>query len=110
MAETKRDFTETTPRNFEADQRICDAATAGPWFTEWEGVCDRNNDAIIIEATSREDSRFIAEARTGWPAALAEIARLRKYAGFLRSVIRSGESLPDDYCIETFLKAADDAL
>lgn len=35
-----------------------------------------------------------------------EIEQLRKYAGFLRSVVRCGQSLPDDYDIATFTKEA----
>lgn len=79
MTETKRDFTE--------DQRICDEATDGPW--EWYDrdyyvAVGRNGaekvvDTVVDESgvIHRGDSAFIAEARTGWPAALAEIARLQ---------------------------------
>ncbi len=54
MTEIKRDFV--------ADRAICNAATAGPWVADG---FEREEDAL-----------FIAEARTGWPAALAEIERL----------------------------------
>lgn len=81
-------MTQSKQRDFTEDQRICDAATAGPW----ESVDGGNYEVLVITrdpahihapviAESIEvtfDARFIAEARTGWPAALAEIARLRE--------------------------------
>lgn len=88
-------------RNFTEDQRICDAATAGPWWTAesedtWQLFGGPYGERQLIKAPKRsveyaeywpdpEDARFITEARTGWPAALerirvqdAEITRLRK--------------------------------
>lgn len=85
MAESKRDFN--------ADKRTCDAATVGPWIKYASGG---DKEAQVFNATDTfpiatfgftnedEDATFIAEARTGWPAALehiraqdAEIERLR---------------------------------
>ncbi|GGF87957.1 hypothetical protein [Paenibacillus abyssi] len=78
MAENKR--------NFAADQRICDAATPGPWTIEGNNVDGPDTGygelrvATLSDTARREqteNARFIAEARTGWPAALAEIERLK---------------------------------
>lgn len=88
--------TQVQVRDFEADRATVDAATAGPW--EWvpgkreyqdngsiqsvtEGdVCDFGNYARYYPTAGNEpyetDITFITEARTGWPAALDEIARL----------------------------------
>ena len=82
MNEDKRDWTE--------DQRICDAATEGPW--EWYDcgyyISVANQSETVIDDSGvimRPNSRFITEARTRWPAALerirvqdAEIARYRE--------------------------------
>lgn len=83
MTETKRDFN--------ADRALIDAATAGPWVVAPVPLTKTVVTPVLgnaIRTRTEEDARFIAEARTGWPAALDEIERLRKYAGFLRSVIR----------------------
>ena len=39
-----------------------EAATAGPWFRDGEGVCDGNNDGIAIEVMFREDLHLIVNA------------------------------------------------
>ena len=79
---------------------VCDAATPGPWypngFNEDEidgydgtpiGVSDRLDTRICLLEVAQHhelevaipfsDMKFIAAARTGWPAALDEIAELR---------------------------------
>jgi hypothetical protein len=92
-------------RDFAEDQRICDAATVGPWcesrlaagyvITEDDlcatvaSVIEYNEDGSeymrFMRGKAMDNRRFIAEARTGWPAALeriraqdAEIKQLRK--------------------------------
>jgi hypothetical protein len=69
-------------RDLNADLRICEAATAGPWIAEKTGAMD-----VVSEVTGRvvlfavgddmtyldmaeEDERFVIEARTGWPHAI----------------------------------------
>lgn len=73
---------QTAVRDFEADRKICDAATAGPWSTfDSMWVIDSSTDSadvLVAECKRNYDARFIAEARTGWPAALDEIERLKK--------------------------------
>jgi|GEM_PF-1230763 len=73
-------------RDFAKDRAICEAATPGPWMNDnlsnsliWGpkgpgfGLIAKANYGILW----RDNARFIAEARTGWPAALDEIERLR---------------------------------
>jgi hypothetical protein len=73
-------------RDFAKDREICEAATPGPWMNDnlsnsliWGpkgpgfGLIAKANYGILW----RDNARFIAEARTGWPAALDEIERLR---------------------------------
>ena len=84
-------------RDWEADRKLCEAATKGPWthvkpYTTEVGWISRIDGAIrftLASLTSQgEESRldlksahangeFIAESREGWPAALAEIATLQ---------------------------------
>jgi len=70
-------------RNFTEDRRICEAASLGPWkvyggkFGETNIHADNGIVARDIDWDKDSDARFIAEARTGWPAALDEIERLR---------------------------------
>lgn len=70
---------QTVVRDFEADRKICDAATGGSWDVRlWGADWTVTETGIpLAKAISYEDARFIAEARTGWPAALDEIDRLR---------------------------------
>jgi len=84
-------------RDFEADRKICEAASAGPWEAmRWEiggadaynvQCCDNDVATVwqgvrypfgpeISDYTAKANTRFIAEARTGWPAALDRIAEL----------------------------------
>jgi hypothetical protein len=73
-------------RDFAKDRAICEAATPGPWMNDnlsnsliWgpKGpgfeLISKVNHGLLW----RDNARFIAEARTGWPAALDEIERLR---------------------------------
>lgn len=93
MTESKRNFTE--------DQRTCDAATAGPWglhdagLGKWH-VYDTIGGVLSSVAWDAriDDAVFIAEARTGWPAALEriraqdfEIERLRRGYDKLREYV-----------------------
>jgi hypothetical protein len=68
-------------RNFDEDKRICDAATGGPWIVRSSYYGGMNYDVqskvFSLRLYREENARFIAEAREGWPAALAEIERLQ---------------------------------
>lgn len=71
MADIKRDFN--------ADRATCDAATSGPWvaITDISGsYVESKMEGRLVAETSETCVTFIAEARSGWPAALDEIARL----------------------------------
>ncbi|TCM89665.1 hypothetical protein EV294_112130 [Paenibacillus sp. BK033] len=84
-------------RNFDEDKRICDAATEGPWRAVITAV--RATSSIghyrVASDTTIQDANFIAEAREGWPAALAEIERLKtelaqthhKYNAYVAAVL-----------------------
>lgn len=75
-------------RDFNADRTICDAASSGPWFVDENlanqvrqpNVSKRRRITTPPDFDGIADARFIAEARTGWPAALDEIERLREVA------------------------------
>lgn len=76
---------EEKSRNFIEDLRICSDVTPGPWkyvseFDEPDRVFDSEEMYPIAELyyeNCENDAKFIAEAREGWPAALAEIKRLQ---------------------------------
>ena len=99
-----------------AAQRLCDEATPGPWAL-WTGcswrrfgsehpghhrevICPTNHphdhhpDLILRE----EDGRFVAEARTLLPEALAEIARLRALVKEAEWADRDHWEPPDGFC------------
>ena len=70
-------------RDFEQDRHICEAASKGPWDAYY-GCCNNRVNGgphyNIIAAGKElrtEDATFIAAAREGWPAALAEIENLK---------------------------------
>lgn len=69
-------------RDFARDQRLCEAATQGPWTvrSSYYGVMrfDIRSSMFDIRLRNEANARFIAEAREGWPAALDEIDRLRR--------------------------------
>ncbi|ANY67676.1 hypothetical protein BBD42_15290 [Paenibacillus sp. BIHB 4019] len=92
-------------RDWADDKRTCEVATAGPWearswatdgadkyfvtqavsggkevATAWKGL--RYMGApMITDEEAAANACFIASARTGWPAALAEIDRLHDEVG-----------------------------
>ena len=78
-------------RDFEQDRKICEVASKGPWravergnsvtsfavvTVAYEGMPQKNICSAISPKT--EDATFIAAAREGWPAALAEIESLKR--------------------------------
>lgn len=106
MAETKRDFS--------ADRTMCDAATPGPWRRKHGNIYVDNEMVMRLPPSPRgygggdasdylevrdANSVFIAEARSGWPAALDEIVRLRRGYDKLRAYVErqagEGWSAPD---------------
>ena len=97
-----------TQRDWDADRKLCDAATKGPWGhrTTQDGTDGTGEPKISVVVReggngsspiahpswaleelghlnlptpeqARANGRFIAEARTGWPAALDEIRTLQ---------------------------------
>lgn len=70
-------------RDLEADLKICEAATPGPWAKTGDFVNDLYGKPIA-RTWEESDNIFIAAARTGWPetieramAAEAELARIK---------------------------------
>jgi hypothetical protein len=59
-------------------QALCDQATPGPWYT-WRTLHDavQVGNQATHQICTASDTRFIAEARTRLPEALAEIQRLQ---------------------------------
>lgn len=100
-------------RDFEADRKICDGAYNGPWLLETpyghgHAYVSANTDGVksIIAETSDYIGNFIAEARTGWPAALDEIERLQfeNFAvggGFRQQVELAGELIDENTKLRT---------
>lgn len=95
-------------RDLEKDLAICEAATTGPWLPNRD---PRSSDYIIwgpkgpgygaiaeakiYQEQWRDNVRFIAEARTGWPYAIrraleaeAEIDRLRNEMNILQEQLQ----------------------
>lgn len=79
-------------RNWEADLKTCEAASQGPWWEMYGGEPELvgAGKKLIAETKTpvrdgrNADARFIAEAREGWPAALAERQRLEDENAELR--------------------------
>lgn len=87
-------------RDLDADLAVCEAATKGPWRSQWDedhSDEEHGEDRAAVIATksgelivglmyydgwwpgcSRENSAFITAARTGWPNALLRLKRLRE--------------------------------
>lgn len=98
MSDTQRDYeTEakeirsmSEQRDWDADRRLCDVATPGPWqilvapMTGYNYVYPTPFDSGPRIANfgnmskSADNAQFTLEARMGWPAALDENARLRR--------------------------------
>ncbi len=79
MSECKRDFA--------ADRKLCEAATPGPWKIDGDVptvVCGKD---VMFSADDKDDAKFIAAAREGWPAALDRIAELEAQNAVLRQVL-----------------------
>lgn len=87
-------------RDLQADIALCEAATSGPWFAQettdtWQLFGGFHGNLQLVKAPKhgtnyaeywpeKEDAKFIAESREGWPIALrraiaaeAEVERLR---------------------------------
>ena len=84
-----------TPRDIEADRKIIEAATAGPWEAVDEEIETVENYSIKLYYTvlyidgrrlfrlpatdeSKTITRFVAVAHTAWPACLDDIEALRR--------------------------------
>jgi hypothetical protein len=92
MTETKRPNA-LVIRDFAADLAVCNAASSGPYRIATPTYCGCN---CVITGATRGDGKlfpadiaFIKEAREGWPAALAEIARLQRQWGALKTHVRN---------------------
>jgi hypothetical protein len=90
-------------RDFAADRALIDPATAGPWAVRSSyyggmryNVYDARTTRFDLRLHNEPDARFIAEARTGWPAALDEIRRLR--SGLI-SIVGTHMTAEDAYMI-----------
>ncbi len=102
-------MTDDEAKELEIDERICNAATAGPWWRK-DGmgtVFGRtdNDDRVMVSAVSGiDDAAFIARARTRMPALLAlvrerdaEIATLLKaMEPFVRLVKETNGNIPTE--------------
>lgn len=73
-------------RNWSEDRAVCDAATAGPWSYGCDVVIDEFD--IIADVEQLADGKFIAEARTGWPAALERIRQQEDEINRLEGEVR----------------------
>ncbi|MGF9711688.1 hypothetical protein [Paenibacillus naphthalenovorans] len=83
-----------TKRDLAADLAICNAATAGPWEYKTSYYGSLRHDVVApsfqlrLFDRNKNDIRFIAEARTGWPhaieRALAAEAKLERAIEIIR--------------------------
>jgi hypothetical protein len=76
--------------DIDAELAICEAATDGPWQDGEAGNCNVvsfNTDDIIgvAHVSSMRNARFIARARTGYPATLHELHKTRQEIKRLRA-------------------------
>lgn len=81
-----------TERDWQKDMELAKKATTGPWVSvnepEYDGDIEAPNPGLCIARGVRaEDKAFIVEARTGWPAALEEIGRLKAQLTAMHSVL-----------------------
>ena len=102
-----------TPEQLDVDQALCDAASTGPWKAHGESEVGKNwliasvgedadgcdhfvsTDKVCTseyDGSADTDAKFIAAARTGWPAAIAEVRRLREI------VVRYQEGVHGEFC------------
>ncbi|MCU6709293.1 hypothetical protein M6D81_11305 [Paenibacillus sp. J5C_2022] len=87
-------------RNWAADRAVCDAATGGPgvWKADGKTVMYFDYDdgdwypLFYGELDTKEEARFIAEAHTGWPAALDRISELEAENRQLRLDVYDAET------------------
>ena len=112
-------------RDWEADRKLCAAATPGPWRAcVWDPMerphvhkdafdqtrCECHSDLPITLA----DAAFIAAAREGWPAALEEVKRLRLVLAWFadRDLWTEREMTCFEMCVNArdTLKEADDGV
>lgn len=82
-----------TERDWLLDWKICKKATPGPWVSvnepEFDGAIEAPDSKLCIaQGVRANDKAFITEARTGWPAALRERARLEKQVRELEEEVR----------------------
>ncbi|WP_028988052.1 hypothetical protein [Thermicanus aegyptius] len=83
-------------RDLGKDLKICEAATPGPWSVaiDPELVLQDRNDAEVVwiagcdfgkeQPKGKENARFIAEARVGWPQTIRYAMKLEEEIGRLR--------------------------
>lgn len=113
-------------RDLEADLKLCEAATEGPWTVfdsddtmcmTYIGVCTDNKDPEgtdgyehVIAATLLQEPRyadhhskqwyenanFIAAARTGWPETIRELMEARKRIAELKTKLRESHQQIED--------------
>ena len=74
-------------RDFEADRKLCDAATKGEWKAKGNhcgyevvsknlSISGVDRETGRVQLLNQQDAEFIAAARDGWPDALDYIAEL----------------------------------
>lgn len=115
-----------TDAEIKAARELCEAATEGPWEAlnqqkhlgeenrHIAGWCIRHETGVVTYmhvhtlAKKVADAEFIAASRTRWPAALAEVERLR---GVLRLVLAEAETNCSEMkSLITCVNLAEDAL
>ena len=74
-------------RDLEADLAICEAATPGPWTFDRVSVKREEYAILLSYLSTRDDLRFVAEAREGWPYAIRRAMEAEKEIDRLRNEI-----------------------
>lgn len=87
-------------RDLHADLRLCEAATVGPWETGYDHEEQRycveavnevswGGGFIVADCAYKEDAKFIAEAREGWPHAIRRALEAEAERDELRKIVSS---------------------
>src|SRR5690606_5623868 len=87
-------------RDLHADLRLCEAATGGPWETEYDHEEQRycveavnevswGGGLIVADCAYKEDAKSIAEAREGWPHAIRRALEAEAERDELRKIVSS---------------------
>lgn len=81
-------------RDLEKDLAICEAATPGPWYVDSQGNIKNELFSLFWSSCAgKNDSRFITEAREGWPHAIKRAIEAEKEVEELQKALRGAAEI-----------------